>query len=271
MPGLLEGKKALVAGVATRNSIAWGIARALHAHGAQLAFLCQENNVKRVTRLAARVESDVIVPCDVRSDEDITHAAEHVGIAFGGELHVLVHSIAVANIDDLGGEFIRVTRDGWNLALEVSAYSLVAMARQFRPLLIQGGGGSVMTLTFLGGQRVMPGYNIMGVAKAALDASVRYLAYDLGPDGIRVNAISAGPIRTVSSMVVEGLDVALQSVKEASPLLRPVSIDDMGASAVYLASELAAGVTGQVLSVDSGMSIMTPDARKRRRAESGKE
>jgi enoyl-[acyl-carrier protein] reductase I len=264
---LLKGKTALVAGVATRKSIAWGIAQALHAHGATVAMTCLEQNTGRVERLARDFGSAPVIPCNVQSDGDITAAIRRVGEVFDGRLNILVHSIAVADLNDLGGEFIRVSRSGWNLALEVSAYSLVALAREARPLMIAAGGGSVMTLTFLGGQRVTPGYNIMGVAKAALDMTVRYLAYDLGPDNIRVNAISAGPIRTISSLAVEGLNEAIQTTEETSPLLRCVTQEDMGQTAVYLASDLSSAVTGQIVAVDSGVNILAPDARRHRRAK----
>jgi enoyl-[acyl-carrier protein] reductase I len=178
---------------------------------------------------------------------------------------VLVHSIAFADLQDLGGEFIGVSRSGWNLALEVSAYSLIALARSVRPRMRDTGGGSLITLTFFGAIKVFPGYNIMGVAKAALDASVRYLAYDLGPDGIRVNAISAGPIRTPSSMCIEGIDTALERTATCSPLLRNVTQDHLGAAAVYLASDLSAATTGGILHVDSGMNILGPAVSPHRR------
>ena len=208
--GLLDGKKALVCGVTNKSSIGWGIAKALHAQGARMAFTCVESNVKRLKRLVPGLDSDIVIPCDVLKDEDIACAAETLQHAFQGRLDILVHSIACSNISDLGGEFIQVSRSGWNLALEASAYSLVALSRAFRPMMMASGcGGSIITLTFVGGRNVVQGYNIMGIAKSALNMSVKYLAYDLGPDRIRVNAMSAGPITTFSSMAVENFVTAL--------------------------------------------------------------
>jgi len=229
---LLEGKRALIAGVANKRSIAWGIAQALHAHGAQVAFSCIETNLKRVRRLAAEVNSDTIVTCDVRNDEEMAQAVSTIAESFDGKIDILVHSLAFADLDDLGGEFLRVSRSGWNLALEVSAYSLVALTRCARPFMQAAGGGSVITLSFIGSRTVAPGYNIMGVAKAALDACVRYLAYDLGPDRIRVNAIAAGPIRTLSSLAVENLESALKTTEEHAPLLLAVTLEDIGSCGV---------------------------------------
>jgi enoyl-[acyl-carrier protein] reductase I len=262
---LLEGKKALVTGVANRNSIAWGIARSLHEHGAQLGFLCLPTNVRRLKKLAPEVGSDIIVPCDVSKDDDIQRGSGEVVAALGGRLHVLIHSIASAQLTDLEGEFISVSRAGWNLALEVSAYSLIALTRSVRTKMKESGGGAVVTLTFYGGTKVVPNYNIMGVAKAALDASLLYLAYDLGPDKIRVNAISAGPIQTASSMVIEGFSKALERMESYSPLQSNITQEQLGSAAVYLASDLSSGVTGQTLHVDSGMNILGPAAEPHRR------
>ena len=264
--GLLDGKKALVCGVTNKSSIGWGIAKALHAQGARLAFTCVETNVRRLKRLVPGLDSDIVIPCDVLKDEDIESAAENLQNAFQGRLDILVHSIAYSNISDLGSEFIQVSRSGWNLALEASAYSLVALSRAFRPMMKVSGCGSIITLTFVGGKNVVPGYNIMGIAKSALNMSVKYLAYDLGPDRIRVNAISAGPITTFSSMAVENLDTALQLVQTHSPLLRNISQEDLGGTAVYLASDLSSAVTGEILSVDSGMNILAPPAIAHRRS-----
>jgi len=263
--GLLNGKKALITGVANKKSIAWGIARTFHAHGAQLAFTCLESNIRRVKKLASQVDSDIIIPCDVQKDEEIEHAFDEVNAAFGGTLDILVHCIAYADIEDLGGEFIGISRSGWNLALEISAYSLVAFARFARSLMNAAGRGSIITLTFNGGRKVVPGYNIMGVAKAALDMSIRYLAYDLGPENIRVNAISAGPISTISSLAVEDFSNALRITAESSPLLRNITQEDLAGTAVYLASDLSGAVTGEVLYVDAGMSIMCSAVRQHRK------
>ena len=258
--GLLDGKNALVCGVANKKSIAWGIAQALHAHGARLGFTCLENNVRRLNKLAPQVNSEIIIPCDVQKEEDIAHALDEVSTAFDGKLDILVHAVAYANMDDLGGEFISISKSGWSLALEISAYSLIA-----RPLMNAAGGGSIITLTFSGGELVVPGYNIMGIAKAALNMSVRYLAYDLGPENIRVNAISAGPIQTLSSLAVEEFDTALRMIKEYSPLLRNVTLEDLGETAVYLASHLSNSVTGMIINVDSGIRSLCPPSVPHRR------
>jgi enoyl-[acyl-carrier protein] reductase I len=263
--GLLNGKRALITGVANKKSIAWGIARKFYNQGAQLAFTCLESNVRRMKKLAPQVDSDIIIPCDVQKDKEIEFAFAEINAAFGGTLDILVHCIAYADLEDLGGEFIGISRSGWNLALEISAYSLVAFTRYARPLMNAAGGGSIITLTFLGGHKVVPGYNIMGVAKAALDMSIRYLAYDLGPEKIRVNAISAGPIPTISSLAVEDISKALRINAESSPLLRNITQEDLGSTAVYLASDLSGAVTGEVLNVDAGMNILCPAVRQHRK------
>ena len=254
--GLLTGKNALVSGVANPRSIAWGVAQAFHEHGARLAFACHESTQRRVVKLAGEVGSGLVFPCDVAKDEDVTRMFEDVGKAFDGRLDVLVHSVAFARLDDMSGEFINVTREGWRLALDISAYSLVAMARAARPLMNAAGGGSIMTLTFAGSGRVAPRYNIMGVAKAALEAAVRYLAYDLGPDGIRVNALSPGPIPTVSGMVTERFDESLQNVMSHSPLLRAITARDVGNAAVWYAADISSAVTGATVPIDGGMGIL---------------
>lgn len=254
---LLDGKRAVVCGVANAKSIAWGIAQALHRHGAQVALTCVESTRRRVTKLAEELGTDRVFTCDVTSDADIQRALSDVGRAFEGKLDILVHSIATARLEELGGEFVNVSRDGWRLALEVSAFSLVALARAARPLLMASESGSVMTLTFAGGNRVVPGYNIMGVAKAALECSVRYLAYDLGPDRIRVNAISPGPIPTMSSVVVDRFDESLEKVRTHAPLLECVTPDDVGDAAVFLGSDLSRRITGTVMYVDSGLDCLS--------------
>jgi enoyl-[acyl-carrier protein] reductase I len=253
---LLEGKKALVSGVANRRSIAWGIAEVFREHGAQLALTCVESGRRRVTRLAAQLDCDLIIPCDVSKDEEIARAFEEVGRAFDGKLDVFVHSIAYARLEDMRGEFLTVSREGWRLALEISAYSLVAMARAARPLMKAAGGGSILTVSFQGGARVVPSYNVMGIAKAALESAVRYLAYDLGPEGIRVNALSPGPIPTASSLVIDRFEEALQAVEAQSPLRRCVTPRDVGSAAVFYASDASSMVTGSTLNVDSGMGIL---------------
>ena len=263
--GLLDGKKALIAGVATKKSIAWGIAQALYNQGARLAFTCTENNIRRVNKLASQVNSNIIIPCDVRKDEEIENAFKVLNKTFDGMLDIFVHCIAYADVDDLGGEFIGISRRGWNQALEISAYSLVAFARYARPLMNAVGGGAIITLTFYGDRKVVQGYNIMGVAKAALNTSVRYLAYDLGPENIRVNAISAGPIPTISSLAVEGFGDALHMIEERAPLLRNITLNDLGSTSVYLCSNLSSGVTGEIVNVDAGINIMSPATKPHRK------
>lgn len=264
--GLLSGKRALVTGVANPRSIAWGVAQVFHEHGARVAFTCLDATQRRVAKLAAELGSDLVFPCDVGKDEDIARTFEEVGKAFDGKLDVLVHSIAHARLEDMSGEFLNVTREGWRLALDVSAYSLVAMARAVRPLMRAAGGGSIMTLSFAGGTRVAPGYNIMGIAKAALESAVRYLAYDLGPDGIRVNALSPGPIATVSGMVIQGFDHSLQSVTTHSPLLRSITSRDVGNAAAWYAADISSAVTGTTVSVDGGMGVLLPGSLAHPRA-----
>jgi enoyl-[acyl-carrier protein] reductase I len=265
--GLLEGKRALVSGVANARSIAWGIAEAFHEQGARLAFTCLESARRRVAKLAAQVDCDFVFPCDVSQDGEIMRAFEEVGKVFEGKLDVFVHSIASARLEDIGGEFLAVSREGWRLALETSAYSLVAMARAARPLMQAAGGGSILTISFQGSGKVVPCYNIMGVAKAALECAVRYLAYDLGPDGIRVNALSPGPIPTVSSVVIDRFEEALETVESHSPLLRCVTQRDVGNAAVFYAADGSKMVTGSILNIDSGMGILTSGAGPHPRAQ----
>lgn len=261
---LLDGRKAVVTGVANKWSIAWGIARALHAEGAEVALMCLEGNMRRVQRLAGKISSDIIIPFDATDEAGVERAFRDLDQAFGGRLDILVHCIAFAQIEDLGGEFIHTSRSGWDTALQISAYSLVSFCRQARPLMNAAGGGSVVTLTFVGGEKVVPGYNVMGVAKAALNMSVRYLAYDLGPENIRVNAISAAPIPTLSSKVIQNFNRSLQLTRERSPLLRNITAEDVGDTAVYLASDLSRNVTGSVIKVDAGMDIMCPPTEPHR-------
>jgi enoyl-[acyl-carrier protein] reductase I len=263
--GLLKGTKAVVAGVATQKSIAWGIAKMFASEGARIAFLCLKGNVRRVQKLAAQISSDIVIPCDAGDDEEIASAFNEVGRVFDGKLDILVHSIAYADLDDLGGEYIKTNKSGWDKALGISAYSLTAFARQARPMMMANGKGSIITLTFGGGEKVIPGYNIMGVAKAALDMSMRYLAYDLGPDNIRINAISSGPLPTVSSIIFSGFDDALKYIEENSPLLRNISLEDVANTAVFLASNLSEAITGHVIHVDSGMNILGSGVQKHQR------
>jgi len=252
-----EGKRGLVLGVANRRSIAWAIARRLADEGAQLAFTFQGDRIeKSVRELAESVSSPLVTACDVRSDEDVTRVFDEVGSAFDGGLDLLVHSVAFAAAEDLEGRFTDTPRERFWMALDVSAYSLVACAKASEPLMEAAGGGSIMTMTYLGGERAVPHYNVMGVAKAALDASVRYLAWDLGQKNIRVNAVSAGPVRTLSARSIAGFPTMEAIVEERSPLHRHVSADDVAAGAAYLLSDEAANVTATTLYVDSGYHSM---------------
>ncbi len=257
MAARFEGKQALVLGVANRRSIAWAIARRLAEEGAQIAFTFQGERIeKSVRELAESVASPLVTECDVRSDDDVARAFSEVSDAFGGGLDILVHSVAFAAAEDLEGRFTDTPRDRFWLALDVSAYSFVACARAAEPLMEARDGGSMMTMTYLGGERAVPHYNVMGVAKAALDASVRYLAWDLGAKGIRVNAISAGPVRTLAARSIAGFTTMEAIVEERAPLHRHVAADDVGAGAAYLLSEDARNVTGTTLYVDSGYHSM---------------
>jgi enoyl-[acyl-carrier protein] reductase I len=251
------GKRGLVLGVANKRSIAWAIARRLADEGAELAFTFQGERIeKSVRELAESVSSPLVTECDVRSDEDIARVFAEVGEAFEGGLDLLVHSVAFAAAEDLEGRFTDTPRERYWLALDVSAYSFIACARAAEPLMDAAGGGSIMTMTYLGGTRAVPHYNVMGVAKAALDASVRYLAWDLGQKNIRVNAVSAGPIRTLAARSIAGFPTMEAIVEERAPLRRHVSADDVGAAAAYLLSDEAANVTATTLYVDSGYHAM---------------
>ena len=257
MAGRFEGKQALVLGVANRRSIAWAIARRLAEEGARVAFTFQGERIeKNVRELAESVSSPLVVECDVRSEADVTRVFGEVGEAFGGGLDVLVHSVAFAAAEDLEGRFTDTPRDRFWLALDVSAYSLVACARAAEPLMETRGAGSVLTMTYLGGEKAVPHYNVMGVAKAALDASVRYLAWDLGFKGIRVNAISAGPVRTLAARSIAGFTTMEAIVEERAPLHRHIEADDVGSAAAYLLSDDARNVTGTTLYVVSGYHAM---------------
>jgi enoyl-[acyl-carrier protein] reductase I len=257
MAGRFEGKRGLIMGVANRRSIAWAIARRLADEGAQLAFTFQGERIeKNVRELAESVSSPLVTACDVRSDEDVARVFAEVGETWGGELDVLVHSLAFADAADLEGRFTDTPRERFWLALDVSAYSLVASARAAEPLLEAAGGGSILTMTYLGGERAVPHYNVMGVAKAALDASVRYLAWDLGQKDVRVNAISAGPVRTLAARSIAGFPTMEAIVEERAPLHRHIGADDVGAAAAYLLSDDARNVTGTTLYVDAGFHSM---------------
>ncbi|MCX6392206.1 MAG: enoyl-ACP reductase [Actinobacteria bacterium] len=251
---MLEGKLALIAGVANKRSIAWGIAEELHRQGAKLAFTYQGERVeKNVRDLAATVGSDICVEMDARDDASIKAAFDTVVGQLGG-LDILVHSIAFAQAHDLQQRFIETKREDFWLAVDVSAYSLVAMAREAEPHMEARGGGSIVTMTYLGGERAVPGYNVMGVAKSALDSSMRYLAADLGPKNIRVNAVSAGPVRTLAGRSIPGFTTMEELVLQRSPLQRNVDQGDVGKAAAYLLD--AENVTGTVAYVDAGYHAM---------------
>jgi enoyl-[acyl-carrier protein] reductase I len=252
--GLLSGKKAFIFGVANERSIAWGIAKAFHAEGAELGFnFLGEALEKRVRPLAESLNAKLILPCDVSKDEQIDALYKEVEKVWG-KFDILVHCIAFANRDELSGAFSNTSRAGFHLALDISSYSLVAITRPAVPLLNEG--GSIITLTYYGSEKVIPNYNVMGVAKAALECSVRYLANDLGSKGIRVNAISAGPIKTLAASAVGGLKSMLKSAGEMTPLKRNVTQDEVGTTATYLASNWSSGVTGEVIYVDAGANIV---------------
>jgi enoyl-[acyl-carrier protein] reductase I len=251
-----EGKRGLVLGVANKRSIAWAIARRLSEEGAQLAFTYQGERIEKgVRELAESVSSPHVTECDVRSDEEVERVVRGAGEALGG-LDLLVHSVAFAAAEDLEGRFTDTPRDRFWMALDVSAYSLVASARAAEPLMEAAGGGSILTMTYLGGVRAVPHYNVMGVAKAALDSSVQYLAWDLGEKNIRVNAVSAGPVRTLAARSIHGFPTMEAIVEERAPLRRPIDADDVGSAAAYLLSDDARNVTGTTLYVDSGYHAM---------------
>ncbi len=252
--GLLHGKTALVAGVANKRSIAWAIAQKLHEHGAQLAFTYQGERLEgSVRKLANGIGSDLLVDCDVSDDASIARAMEHVGAGLDG-LDILVHSIAYAPPDAFQNRFIETSRETFATALDISAYSMIAMARAAEPLM--NDGGSMVTLTYMASERVFPGYNVMAVAKAALETSVRYLAYELGPRGVRVNAISAGPVRTLAAKGIADFDQMESIIEQRSPLGRNIEAADVGSTTLYLTSPLSQMVTGTVVYVDSGYHAM---------------
>ncbi len=252
--GLYDGKTALIFGVANRHSIAWGIAQAMHEQGAELAFsYAGERLERRVRPLAESVGATFVEECDVTDDAAIDRVFERVEAAYGA-IDVLVHSIAYAEREDLQGRFVDTSRAGFRLALEISAYSLVALARRAEKLMPNG--GAIVAMTAIGGERVLPNYNVMGVAKAALESSVRYLAHDLGPQGIRVNAISAGPIKTLAASGVSGFKKVYRYHEKAAPLRRLTTQEDVGRAALWLCSDWASAVTGEVLYVDGGWNIL---------------
>jgi enoyl-[acyl-carrier protein] reductase I len=252
---LLEGKLGIVFGVANQRSIAWAIAQAWAREGARLAFTYQGDRVKEnVAELAGAFGADtIILPCDVTKDDEIANVFKTVGGKFG-KLHLLLHSVAFAPKTALEGEFVNTSREAFRIAHDVSAYSLIALARAAAPLMTDG--GSIIGMSYYGAEKVVPHYNVMGVAKAALEASTRYLAYDLGPKKIRVNCISAGPVNTLAARGISGFGEMLKHYEAKSPLKRNVLPDELGATGTFLASDGAAAITGQVLYVDCGYQIM---------------
>ena len=252
---LLEGKLGIVFGVANQRSIAWAIAQAWAREGAKLAFTYQGDRVKEnVAELAGAFGADTpILPCDVTKDEEIDHVFKTVGHKFG-KLHLLLHSVAFAPKTALEGKFVNTSREAFRIAHDVSAYSLIALARAAAPLM--NDGGSIIGMSYYGAEKVVPHYNVMGVAKAALEASTRYLAYDLGPKRIRVNCISAGPVNTLAARGISGFNEMLKHYEAKSPLKRNVLPEELGATGMFLASDGAAAITGQVLYVDCGYQIM---------------
>ena len=252
---LLEGKTGVVFGVANKRSIAWAIAQAWAKEGAKLAFTYQGDRVKEnVEDLAGTFGADTLItPCDVTKDEDITRVFKEVGAKFG-KLDLLLHSVAFAPKAALEGHFVDTSREAYLLAHNVSAYSLVALAREAAPLMPDG--GSIIGMSYYGAEKVVPHYNVMGVAKASLEASTRYLAYDLGPSKVRVNCISAGPVNTLAARGISGFSEMLRHYEAKAPLHRNVTSDELGATGVFLASDGAAAITGQVLYVDCGYQIM---------------
>ena len=253
--GFLSGKRALIVGLATDRSIAWGIAQAMHAQGAELAFAHIERMTDRVVPLAKQLGSDLTFVMDVASDEEISKGFAHLKSRWEG-FDILVHAVAFAPREALTGSFLDATsREGFRVAHDISSYSLTALARASLPFM-QGRAGSIVTLSYLGAMRSIPGYNVMGLAKASLEANVRFLAADLGPRNIRVNGISAGPIKTLAAAGIGGFRKMLAHVAQVAPLRRNVSVEDVGNAAAFLCSDMAAGITGEMLYVDNGFSTV---------------
>jgi enoyl-[acyl-carrier protein] reductase I len=252
---LLDGKHGLILGIANKRSIAWGIAQAVNREGARLAVTYQgERLEENVRELADNLKNPLILPCDVSKDADIDSLLASVKNEFGS-LDFVIHAVAFAMREELDGEFVNTSREGYRVAQDISSYSLTALARRALPLM-EGRNGSIVTLTYLGGERVVPHYNVMGVAKAALEMSVRYLAADLGPKGVRVNAISAGPIKTLAASGVHGISKMLEYHRTHAPLRKNTEQEEVGDAALFLVSSLSRGVTGEVIHVDGGFHVM---------------
>ncbi len=254
--GFLHGKRALIVGVASKRSIAWGVARAMHEQGAELAFTYQNERLReRVQNLAGELGSDITLACDVEDDAQVEAVFEQLGQRWP-QLDSLVHAVAFAPGEQLQGNYAEViSREGFRIAHEVSSYSFAALAKAARGMMNHG-NAALLTLTYLGAQRAMPNYNVMGLAKASLEANTRYLAYALGAEGIRANAISAGPIRTLAASGIGNFRKMLEHVEQAAPLRRNVTLEDVGNAAAFLCSDLAAGITGEVVYVDCGFNTV---------------
>lgn len=254
--GFLSGKRALIVGVASNRSIAWGVAQAMHREGAELAFSYPNEKMGvRVSKLAAECDSNIVLPCDVSSDEQIDDLFSSLGKHWDG-LDIIVHSVAYAPADQLAGDYLDcVTREGFRIAHDISSYSFAALAKAGRPML-QGRNGALLTMSYLGAVQTIPNYNVMGIAKASLEANVRYLAQSLGPEGIRVNGVSAGPIRTLAAAGISNFRKLLDTFAGTAPLRRNVSIEDVGNAAAFLCSDLASGITGEITYVDGGYNIV---------------
>ena len=255
--GFLQGKRALITGIASERSIATGIAEAMHREGAELAFTCQNDKLKsRVESAAAEYGSNIVLPLDVADDAQIDACFAELGKHWADGFDILVHAIAFAPREAIAGQFLDgLTRENFRIAHDISSYSLAALAKAARPSM-QNRKGSILTLSYLGAERALTGYNVMGVAKASLESTVRYLACNLGPEGIRVNAISAGPIKTLAAAGIAGFRKILGHVEDNAPLRRTVTIEDVGNVAAFLCSDLASGVTGEVTYVDAGYNIL---------------
>ena len=249
-----EGKQGLIVGVANKRSIAWAIAQATARRGARLALTYQGRFEEHVNELAQDLERPLILPCDVSADTDIDAVFSRIDNEFGG-LDFVVHGAAFAPKEELSAPFTNTTREGFRIALDISAYSLIALTRGALPLLQKRGGGSVLTLTYLGSERVFPNYNVMGVAKAALEATVRYLAVDVGPQNVRVNAVSAGPVKTLAAAGIKGFSSILHVYPERAPLRRNIEASDVGEAGAFLLSDAAKSITGEVLMVDAGFHV----------------
>ena len=254
--GFLAGKRALIVGLASNRSISWGIAQAMHREGAELAFTYQNERLQgRVDKMAAECDSTLTMPCDVTSDDEITAVFDTLAKSWDS-IDIIVHSVAFADKSELDGDFVdNSSREGFKMAHDISAYSFVALAKAARKMM-QGTNGSLVTLSYLGAERVIPNYNVMGVAKASLEATVRYMASSLGGDGIRVNAISAGPIKTLAAAGIKNFKSMLSYGEQAAPLKRNVSIEEVGNATAFICSDMASGITGELIHVDGGYHIV---------------